>query len=327
MTRLPLTICLALTWFFAVDALLSVAVTAATASWRGRRRGSVAGEASIPGSVALAMRLFPSVAALIFVAGVFVPAFELYEPAGGPEDVGWVVRATAAAACILALSAVGRGLTAVRRTRALVNRWLSSAAPIQLDHQCSGSVEAYVIEDALPVVALVGVRAPRLFIARQVLEALTPGEVRAAAAHELAHLRAWDNAKRLLLCWTPGLLASSAAGRRLESLWAAGAECAADGSAADSRARRLDLAGALVKVSRLAIAPAPGVRLFSTLHEHGDIADRVSHLLAPAPASGRSYRGGICVAAVVACCCAVVLLPDVLMAVHGFTEACLRLLP
>jgi hypothetical protein len=82
-----------------------------------------------------------------------------------------------------------------------------------------------------------------------------------------------------------------------------------------------------VKVSRLAIAPAPGVRLFSTLHGDGDIADRVSHLLAPVPASGRSYRGGICVAAFVACCCAVVLLPDVLMAVHGFTEACLRLLP
>ena len=67
MTRLPLTICLALTWFVAIDALLSVAVTGATASWRGRRRGSVAGEASIPGSVALAMRLFPSVAALLFV--------------------------------------------------------------------------------------------------------------------------------------------------------------------------------------------------------------------------------------------------------------------
>jgi hypothetical protein len=121
-------------------------------------------------------------------------------------------------------------------------------------------------------------------------------------------------------------VAWSAVGRQLESRWAGGAECAADRRAAESPAGRLDLAGALVKVSRLAIAPAPGVRLFSTLHGHGDVADRVSELLAPAPASNPATRGRIGTAAIAACC-VVVWLPKVLMAVHGFTESCLRLLP
>ena len=326
MTALPLTICLALAWFFAVDALLSIAVAGASAWWRVYPRASGSGEVLIPGRAALFMRLLPSVAAITFVAAVFVPAFVLHEPARGPETAGWVVCAAAAAACVLALSAVARGVAAVRRTRTLLDGWMSHAAPIQLDHACSGAVAAYMIEDPFPVFALVGVRAPRLLIARQVLEALTPGEVRAAVAHELAHARAWDNAKRLLICWTPGLLAWSAAGRQLESRWAAGAECAADHSAADSPTRRLDLAGALVKVSRLAIAPVPVVRLFSTLHGHGEVADRVSQLLAPAPACRRSNRGRVCVATIAAGCL-VVSLPQVFLAVHGLTESCLRLLP
>jgi Zn-dependent protease with chaperone function len=326
MTRLPLMICLALAWFVAVDALLSVVVAGASAWCRGRTRPSDAGRAPIRGSVAFGMRVLPSVAAAAFAAGVFVPAFVVYEPARGPEAVGWMVGAVAAAGFLLALSATGRGVAARRRTRTLLDGWMVTAAPIRLDDQPSGTVDAYVIEAAFPVVALVGVRMPRLFIARQVLEALTPGELRAAVAHELAHRRAWDNAKRLLLCWTPCLLAWSAVGRRLESEWAVAAECAADRRAANSRTRGLDLAGALVKVSRLAIAPAPPVRLFSTLHERGDVAGRVSQLLTPEPASGRSCRGAVCLGATAAGG-AIAWLPQVLSAVHDLTESCLRLLP
>jgi hypothetical protein len=52
-------------------------------------------------------------------------------------------------------------------------------------------------------------------------------------------------------------------------------------AAGESQHRGLDLAGALVKVSRLAAAPAaaPAVPLFSTFHECGDIADRVRRLV------------------------------------------------
>ena len=63
MTRLPLTICLALAWFFAVNALLSMAVAGATAWWRVPARRAAAGGARIPGGAALGMRLLPSLAA------------------------------------------------------------------------------------------------------------------------------------------------------------------------------------------------------------------------------------------------------------------------
>ena len=326
MTRLPLTICLALAWFLAVDALLSIAVAGASAWLRGRTRGSGAGHVPIPGKVAFGMRLLPSAAAATFVAGVFVPAFVLHEPARGPEAVGWIVRGAAAATVILALCATARGRAARRGTRTLVSGWMASAAPIRLDDE-RGGVDAHVIETPFPVVALVGVLAPRLFIARQVLEALTPGELQAAVAHELAHRRARDNAKRLLLSCTPGLLPWSAVGRRLESEWALAAEWAADRMAADSRGRGLDLAGALVKVSRLAIAPAPAMS--SVQH-----APRARRCRRPGNASSRPRsrspprprRGGIWTAILVAGG-AVLWLPQVLAGVHGATEWCLRSLP
>ena len=283
MTRLPLTICLALAWFFAVNALLSIAVAGATAWWRVparrvRRRGS----ADTRQGAALCMRLLPSLAAVAFVAGVFVPAFVLHEPARGPEAVGWMVRAAAAAASSWRSPRVARGLAAVRRTRALVDGWMSHAAPIQLDAQVprgGGRVRHRGLRFRWLRSSACALRA----CSSRVRCWRRSRPVRCAPPWRTSSriVRAWDNAKRLLVCWTPGLLAWSAAGRQLESRWAAGAECAADRSAADSPTRGLDLAGALVKVSRLAIAPVPGVRLFSTLHGHGDVADRVSRAARP----------------------------------------------
>ncbi len=93
---------------------------------------------------------------------------------------------------------------------------------------------------------------PRLFIARRVLDGLTPDEIAAAAAHESGHLSARDNLKRGLLRACRDALLIIPCGRSLDRAWAEAAEGAADEFAARaSRAAALDLASALVKIARM----------------------------------------------------------------------------
>jgi hypothetical protein len=322
-TRLPLLVCLACAWFFATNAVFSICIASAARAFRGR-------VPPISGRAAFILRLLPSMLAALFVGGVFVPSFLAHEPNTGPEAVGGLVFAIAGATVALGVTAIRRGVNAMRLARTIVQRWMRSASPLALEELRGTGVDAYAVDDRFPVFALVGVFRPRLFIARQVLQALAPGELRVAVAHELAHREAWDNAKRLLLCCSPDVLASLTAGRRLEQQWAADAECAADTRAGGgSLVRRLDLAAALVKVSRLAVTPNPGVPLFSTLHERGDLAGRVARLVTPA-SEGQRRRAGrrsTVLAATLAIVAAVVLLPLAWSSVHGMTEAFLRLLP
>ena len=221
-----------------------------------------------------------------------------------------------------------RGRVARRRARATAAAWTANATPIVLDGLSGTGIRAFVMEEQFPVVSLVGLWRPRLFIARHVIEALTPTSCASP----------WPTRSRIAARGTtpnacssapaPDLLGWWAVGHGLERQWAAAAECAADRRAvADSRTADSILAAALVKVSRLAVGPAPGVLLFSTLHEHGDIAARVSRLVSPAPdPQPRSIR----VRVIVTASAALVVwasLPWIFPAVHALTENCLRLLP
>ena len=71
-------------------------------------------------------------------------------------------------------------------------------------HRCLPVVE---IDTPFPVVAVVGIWRPRLFIARRVLRTCTAGEVDAMIAHESAHVSRRDNLTRLLFLCCPTLRA------------------------------------------------------------------------------------------------------------------------
>ncbi len=110
----------------------------------------------------------------------------------------------------------------------------------------------------MPLAALVGVVSPAPVRFRPVPR--RPVHGRAAGAswdHEAGHLRSLDNLKRTAMRLAPDWLAFSSAGRQIERAWAIAAEEEADDHAvAGDRSRSLDLAGALLKASRL-----PPVRL------------------------------------------------------------------
>jgi Zn-dependent protease with chaperone function len=81
--------------------------------------------------------------------------------------------------------------------------WLRSAQPVTL---AGISAPALVVESEFPVVSVVGLRRPRLVIARAVLDSCSNEELRAILAHEQGHIDRRDNLRRLLLSIAPDIL-------------------------------------------------------------------------------------------------------------------------
>ena len=102
------------------------------------------------------------------------------------------------------------------------------------------------LRHSFPVFAVVGIVRPRLFVAEHVLETLDEQELTAVLRHELGHITALDNLKRLAIKLCGDLLVAPL-GRGLDRDWSVAAEAAADeyAVAAGDRNTALSLAGAL----------------------------------------------------------------------------------
>ncbi len=236
------------------------------------------------------LRLAPTTAGvLIGLLGV-LPGYWWLEPRGIEERVGPAALSLAALGVLLLLGAAWRVARSLQASR-LVARQLQAASARQLPGL---PVPAAAVEAPFPIVALVGLLKPRLFVATRVLDACAPPEVDAIVHHELAHLHARDNLRHLGLRACADLLAWLPAGRRFETAWIAAAEEAADERATGpDPGRRVELAGALVKVARLATTGVHAPLIASALYRGEPIATRVRSLLAPpAPASPARPRVG-----------------------------------
>jgi Zn-dependent protease with chaperone function len=195
------------------------------------------------------LRITPDLAAVFLVAAFVVPSYLAYEPHNTGEIVALeLVLMAAVSLCGIVLAGV-RGLRSYRATRRLVRGWLAQAEPISLGE---ASFPAFRLKHCFPVLAVVGIFRPRLFIAEQVFGLLSAGEISAAVAHERGHLAAGDTIKRWLLRACRGMLSLLPTGRKIDRAWSDAAEAAADEHAArGNAAAALELASAMVKIARL----------------------------------------------------------------------------
>lgn len=246
------------------------ALAAAAQNWTARRRAQTI----------FALRIFPLGAALIFVAAFLLPAYLLFEPQSSEETVGVKL------ALLAFVSTIGIGLAASRvfgtwwKTHRLVKNWLSRAEPITL---ANVSIPVYRIRHQFPVIAVVGVFRPRMFVASQIFAALDEEELQAVVRHEYGHLVARDNLKRTLLRFSRDLLLLPF-GKRLDRAWAENVECAADEYAARAGGGRaaLNLASALVKIARIVppnAKPTMPAGAFLIEAQAADVTWRVRYLL------------------------------------------------
>ena len=202
-----------------------------------------------------AMRILPLVAAAIITAAFTVPSFLLLEPRSIDEPVGTIPLALGVCGALLGVFGVVNAALALRRASRAISEWRSGAQPVS----APTPVPVLRISQTLPAMAAAGIVRPKVFVSGAVEFVLTAGELQTALNHEIAHVRRRDNLKKLLLRFVafPGL-------RGLETAWLEATEMAADDAAVSNAGEALDLAAALIKLSRLGPV-SPSVDLTAAL--------------------------------------------------------------
>ncbi len=217
--------------------------------WRIAGKATASWSAASRARLLFSLRVLPSLLAFLSVALLVIPAYLVHEPRQTPEPVSIKLGLIAfLSATGIALS-IYRGVATHRATANLTADWLRRGTTIKI---AGINIRAYQIEHPFPLIAIVGFLRPRLFIATQVLEVLTPEEISAAVAHENGHLAARDNLKRGLIHACRDVLLVIPSGRLLDEAWSEASEEAADENAArQGNSVALDLASALVKIARI----------------------------------------------------------------------------
>lgn len=147
------------------------------------------------------------------------------------------------------------------------------------------------LDRPLPGLFCAGVRRPALYVTRGALDLLDPGELRAALAHELAHLARRDPARSWVMLGLRCLMCLNPTFQVLARALARDAERLADERGVELGADRVALASALLKLHRAAGGLDErrtlvfGGALAGTLRRARthDLEQRVSALLEPAP--------------------------------------------
>jgi beta-lactamase regulating signal transducer with metallopeptidase domain len=268
-------------------------------------------------------------APLVFAVGVTfflaVPSFVLLEPRSVEESMG-------AAAVLLGCGGAGvvalgtwRAIWALVRAEKTIARWSSQARVMRSSEgDCQESVYVMRTSAAAPPLTAAGILQPTVWLSSAAEFVLTERELRSALRHEVIHVRRRDNLRKLLmrLAAFPGMA-------QLETAWREATEMAADDAAVSSASEALDLAAAVIKLSRLAPF-APTAELTTALvHSPAESVNaRVERLIGwtearRTSASGYSLRYAACAALAVVATLAVTY-TELLVRVHAATEWLVR---
>jgi hypothetical protein len=278
----------------------------------------------------LIFRLFPFCLAIAVSLGLALPAFMEFEPRSTQEMVSLPLIVLAVSGLgVLALMFV-RSLRIWRMTRFMQHEWQKHSRPVP---GMASHVPLYRVETRASLLAVIGIFRPKIFVSRTVAEELTQAELAAALAHEIAHVRSYDNLKQLLMkitappAWIPGL-------QSRDEAWTRASEVAADERALAEGASALELSSALIKVGRLSLGrTVPGALAASHLVPCGcnsATLTRAAHLrdllekgtaALPAKNSGRGIMvTALLLASLIYISCLATLLP----AVHETLEFLVR---
>lgn len=273
---------LALAALLTVNAIASVLTTA---FWRLGSRFTRSWSGATRARIIFLLQTFPATAALLLVGVFLVPSYLAFEPRQTGETVSVKLGLLALFSLAGIALALWRGVAAWLATKRLVNDWQTHSETITLGNL---PIPAYRISHQFPVVAVVGVLRPRLFIANQIFDSLNDDEMAAIIAHETAHIEARDNLKHWLMRICRDVLVIVPSNRLLDKQWAEAIELAADEEAATIGKRdatALDLAQALIKIARLVpkglkpTMPA-GAFLIGAEAESGDaLTQRITRLM------------------------------------------------
>jgi beta-lactamase regulating signal transducer with metallopeptidase domain len=277
MNRLAIIIAVSLSAYCLLDLAIS---TLAAIVWRTRAIAPATLPPSVRARRLLQFRVMPFAAAAAITLFVITPAFAIFEPAHPDEQIGPVLEILSGLALIQIGWAIISAIRSARLTARIEREWLNDAERLDV-HRMAG-LQAYAIQSATPMVALVGVFTPKLLAAKSVLDSCTRDEIACIVAHERGHFDARDNLKRWLMAALPGVLGWTSIHREIVDAWHHAAEDAADDAGTGGHAvARTELAALLLKIVRLAPAPAWNAAIVSPFVERYGLERRVRRLLQP----------------------------------------------
>jgi Zn-dependent protease with chaperone function len=260
-------IAVSLTCFVLLYSLLSVLVAIV---WRPLKRLHVAQQSVA--ALLFELRILPLLVAALITFTLVVPSFRLLEPRSinGKEGIGAMPLALGVCALLLIAYGCFRVIAAQISSTRVVTRWLEGSCPLSTNAESTITVQ-YLRES--PPLTLVGVRKPRVLVSESTVSLLSHDELQIALKHELQHMKSHDNLKKLVFrfCPFPGMA-------KLEGAWSQASELAADDAAVSSQRDAVDLAAALVKLSRL--VPVEAVPVCAVGFVTSSLSERVARLLA-----------------------------------------------
>jgi beta-lactamase regulating signal transducer with metallopeptidase domain len=293
--------------------------------WRFQRHFSRRRSSGRRANLLFLLRIFPLLFAVGITLVLAVPSFWLLEPRSVEESVGvptLLLSLGAVAAISLGLI---NAMVVLLRTSRTISTWLGDGSSRAMNAFDSTQSVPVIRTSALaPPLTAAGILHPQVWLSSTAEFLLTERELRTALRHELAHVERRDNLRKLILriLAFPGMA-------ELETAWRELAELAADDAAVTTASEALDLAAAIIKLSR--IAPyVPDTELTTALvHSSTQALNlRVERLIAwsdAPPSSAHPYslaRHLVVWIAVLIPLCA--LYPDLLAWAHAATEWLIR---
>ncbi len=194
---------------------------------------------------------FLRTAPFLLAAGVTLvlalPSFLLLEPRSIDERMSLVPVVLGLCGGALLLAGASKAVSSLWRATQATARWSGEShllARTRSDHGILVSVSR--TSAVAPPLTAAGILRPQVWLSTIAEFVLTERELQAALRHEIVHVDRHDNLRKLVLRFVafPGMA-------RLENAWREATEIAADDAAVFSCSEALDLAAAVIKLSRI----------------------------------------------------------------------------
>jgi beta-lactamase regulating signal transducer with metallopeptidase domain len=237
--------------------------------------------------VLFALRVTPFVIASAVTLFFAVPSFLLLEPRSGNEPVGLVAWLLGFGGVAVLAAGMGKAIASWARASRTIARWSREASAADSAATDSFQIDSSPIDsrisvsvlrasaDAPPLTAA-GILRPSVWLSGAAEFVLSEKELRTALRHEAVHVRRRDNLRKLFL-----RMLGFPAMAELEKVWGEASEMAADDAAVSSAAEALDLAAAVIKLSRLAPLQPPAELTTALVHSPAESVNaRVERLIA-----------------------------------------------
>jgi beta-lactamase regulating signal transducer with metallopeptidase domain len=271
-----------------------------------------------------AARMAPFAAAALVTLALAVPSFLLLEPRIVNESLGAAPVALGLCGFTVLLAGMWKGATALAQASRTVDRWSRDAGRFASSDTREGSIAVRRISASAPPLTAAGIFRPSVWLSRAAEFVLSERELQSALRHEVAHVRRRDNLRKLVLRLVafPGMAP-------LEGAWREATEMAADDAAVSNASEALDLAAAVIKLSRLASIEAPAALTTALVNSSASSLNaRVERLIAwtePRQNTAPQYsvRYLLCAASAVVITFAVTY-SELLVGVHTATEWLVR---